>query len=144
MKRFFAIAASLLVFGSGVAFAASSAGSAGSAGADAKAIVGTWKATEGTYSDGTTEKDIGMSLTFTASTMTDPMSKTGESYAYAIDEKAKIISIKTATLAMKIVYSFKDPATLILTELTVVKGGKTTSIIGTGATAMFASLAFRK
>jgi len=136
MKKTFAIIAALLALGSAAAFAAP--------GADAKAIVGTWKAVEGTYSDGTTEKDIGMALTFTATTMTDPMSKTGEAYAYTIDEKAKVISIKTATLEMKIVYYFKDSGTLVLTELTVVKNGKTTSIIGTGATAMFASLAFRK
>ena len=143
MKRIVAMFAVLLVAGSVAAFAAG--GAAGSAtGQDAKAIVGTWKAVEGTYSDGTTEKDIGMSLTFTAATMTDPMSKTGEAYAYTMDEKAKVISIKTATLEMKIVYYFKDANTLVLTELTVVKNGKTTSIIGTGATAMFASLAFRK
>ena len=136
MKKTFAIIAALLAIGSAAAFA--------SPGADAKAIVGTWKAVEGTYSDGTTEKDIGMSLTFTSTTMTDPMSKTGEAYAYTMDEKAKVISIKTATLEMRIVYYFKDANTLVLTELTVVKNGKTTSIIGTGATAMFASLAFRK
>ena len=136
MKRAFALCAILLVAGSVAAFAAP--------GADAKAIVGTWKAVEGSYSDGTTEKDIGMSLTFTATTMTDPMSKTGEAYTYKIDEKNKVISIKTDTLEMKIVYYFKDATTLVLTELTVIKGGKTTSIIGTGATAMFASLAFRK
>ena len=136
MKKTFAIIAAMLAIGSAAAFA--------SPGADAKAIVGTWKAVEGTYSDGTTEKDIGMSLTFTSTTMTDPMSKTGEAYAYTMDEKAKVISIKTATLEMRIVYYFKDANTLVLTELTVVKNGKTTSIIGTGATAMFASLAFRK
>ena len=114
------------------------------AGTDAKNIVGTWKATLGTYSDGTTESDIGMSLTFTSATMTDPMSKTGETHPYTIDEKAKVISIKDGDLQMRLAYSLKAPNVLVLTELTVIKNGKTTSIIGTGATAMFASLEFRK
>ena len=114
------------------------------ASSDAKAIVGTWKAVEGLYSDGTAETEIGMSLTFTAATMTDPMSKTGEAYAYKLDAKSKVISIKNDKLEMKIAYKFKDAETLVLTELTVVKNGKTTSIIGKGASAMFVSLAFKK
>ena len=111
---------------------------------DSKALIGTWKAVEGRYADGTTEKDIGMSLTFTAATMSDPMSKTGESYAYKIDERNRTINVKTATVEMRIAYAFKDNTTLVLTELTVVKNGKTTNIIGTGAAAMFVSLAFTK
>jgi hypothetical protein len=140
MKRVKALASAFLLLCSSAALAAAAPGAAG----DAKAIVGTWKAVEGVYADGATETEIGMSLTFTTATMTDPMSKTGEAYAYRLDDKAKVISIKNDKLEMRIVYRFKDAETLVLTELTVVKGGKTTSIIGSGATAMFASLAFKK
>jgi hypothetical protein len=136
MKRVLVLASALFSICVSGAFAAASS--------DAKAIIGTWKAVEGTYSDGAKESDIGMSLTFTAETMTDPMSKTGEAYAYKLDAKSKTIAIKNEKLEMKIVYTFKDAQTLVLTELTVVKSGKTTSIIGSGASAMFVSLAFKK
>lgn len=138
MKRTITIlACALIALGSGLAFAAPKA-------SDAKAIVGTWKASIGHYEDGTTEKDIGMSLTFTAATMSDPMSKTGETHPYTLDAKAKTISIKDKDLEMKIVYKLESEGSLSLTELTVIKAGKTTSIIGKGATAMFASLDFTR
>ena len=138
MKRTITIlACAFIALGSSLAFAAPKT-------ADAKAIVGSWKAAVGYYDDGTTEKDIGMSLTFTAQTMSDPMSKTGETHPYSLDVKAKTISIKDKDLEMKISYKLGDERTLTLTELTVIKAGKTTSIIGKGATAMFASLEFTR
>lgn len=138
MKRTIAfLFCALLAFGSSAVFAASKA-------ADAKAIIGTWNATIGHYEDGTTEKDIGMSLTFTASTMSDPMSKTGETHPYKLDAASKTISIKDKDLEMRIAYKLDDKGALTLTELTVIKAGKTTAIIGKGETAMFASLDFAR
>jgi hypothetical protein len=52
--------------------------------------------------------------------------------------------MKDRDLEMKIAYKIGDDKTLTLTELTVIKAGKTTSIIGKGATAMFASLEFAR
>ena len=54
------------------------------------------------------------------------------------------ITVKTAAVEMKIAYAFEDPSTLVLTELTVVKAGKTTSIIGKAPTSMFAALVLKK
>ncbi len=107
---------------------------------DSKAIVGTWKAVQGTYSDGTFEKELDMAMTFTATTMSDPMSKEGRTYRYALDERKKSISVKERGLEMKIAYRFDGMGDLVLTELTVIKDGKTTSVIGQGATAMFTEL----
>jgi hypothetical protein len=107
---------------------------------DAKAIVGTWKAVEGKYSDGTVEKELDMVMTFTATTMSDPMSKDGLTHKYSLDAKTKFISIKEPTLEMRIAYRFDDKGNLVLTELSVIKDKKTTSIIGKGDTAMFAEL----
>jgi hypothetical protein len=138
MKRTITIfLCAFLALGSQFAFAAPKT-------ADAKAIVGSWKATVGHYEDGTTEKDLDMVLTFTEKTMSDPMSKTGETHPYSLDPKAKTISIKDKDLEMRIAYNLSDEKTLTLTELTVIKAGKTTSIIGKGATAMFASLDFAR
>jgi hypothetical protein len=107
---------------------------------DAKAIVGTWKSVQGTYSDGTFEKEIDMTMTFTATTMSDPMAKDGSTHKYSLDEKKKLIAVKETGLEMRIAYRFDDKGNLVLSELTVIKGAKTTSIIGTGATAMFTEL----
>jgi hypothetical protein len=138
MKRTIAvIICALLALGFGAVYAAPKT-------PDAKAIVGAWKASLGHYADGATEDGIGMSLTFTTTTMSDPMSKTGETHPYKLDDKAKTISIKDRDLEMKIAYRLGEDGTLVLTELTVVKAGKTTSIIGSGDTAMFASLDFAR
>jgi hypothetical protein len=138
MKRTIAlIACAMLALGASSAFASPKAG-------DAKAIVGSWKATAGHYSDGTTEKEIDMILAFTAATMSDPMSKSGEVHPYSLDEKGKRIIVKDKALEMRIAYALDGERLLTISELTVVKAGKTTSIIGSGDTAMFASLDFAK
>jgi hypothetical protein len=111
---------------------------------DVAAIVGTWKAAVGYYEDGTTEKDLGMSLVFTAVTMSDPKSKTGETHPYKIDPASRSISIRDKDLEMRLAYRLDGPDKLSLDELVVVKAGKTTVIIGKGDLAMFASLEFRR
>jgi hypothetical protein len=138
MKRTIAlITCALLALGASSAYATPKA-------SDSKAIVGTWKATAGRYSDGTTEKDIDMVLAFTATTMSDPMSKSGEVHPYKLDEKAKAIVVKDKDLEMRIAYELDGEKQMTIRELTVVKAGKMTAIIGSGETAMFESLEFEK
>jgi hypothetical protein len=138
MKRTIALTmCALLALGASSVFAAPKT-------SDSKAIVGTWKASVGRYSDGTTEEDIDMILVFTATTMSDPMSESGAAHPYALDDKGKTIMVKDKDLSMRIAYKLDGERLLTIYELTVVKAGKSTSIIGTGETAMFASLDFAK
>jgi hypothetical protein len=132
-KTFGRVMATVLALGLAASFAQASAPKT-----DAELLVGSWKAIEGTYSDGSTEKELDMRFTFTKTNLSNPMGK-GTS-TYTVDEKQKAISAKSADATTSISYAFVNADTLDFSSLTVTSKGKTMSIIGKSDDAAFAKV----
>lgn len=104
--------------------------------ADKAALLGSWKVVQGTYSDGSLEKELDMSFTFTEATLTNPMD--GTSLGYSIDQSAKRISASNGSSSIVIIYRIIDGKTVDFVEMTITSTGKATTIVGKGG--MFSSL----
>lgn len=111
-----------------IAFVLVAGQSAFAAGADKALLLGNWKVLQGTYSDGTVEKELDMGFSFTATTLTNPMD--GSSLSYTIDEKAKTISATGTDSTILIVYKVVDKSTVEFVQMTVSAKGKQTVIVG--------------
>jgi hypothetical protein len=105
---------------------------------DKAALIGSWSVVEGTYSDGSLEKELEMSFAFKAATMTSPMDDT--ELPYTLDEKAKIIQAKTDKSSVLIKYRLVDAKTMEILEMTV-QAEKKMTIVGPGGTFKLLKLA---
>jgi hypothetical protein len=108
----------------------------GNATGDKSILVGDWKVVQGTYPDGSLEKELEMGFSFTATTLTNPMD--GSILSYSMDEKAKTISGSDATSSIIISYKIVDKKTVDFVSMTVTAKGKSTVIVGKEG--MFSSL----
>jgi hypothetical protein len=98
---------------------------------DKAALVGTWSVVEGTYSDGSIEKELEMSFAFKDTTMTSPMDDA--ELPYSLDEKAKTIVAKGPKSSMTMTYRLVDAKTMEILGMTVV-GEKKMTIVGKDGT----------
>lgn len=124
MKRTMAFALSAALLLAGAACFAS-----GKAKSDRQALLGTWYVFQGTYADGTLEKELEMEFAFKASTMTNPMSES--EIGYVLDEKARTISATDKDGAVvTIQYRIVDADTLQFVSMSVKNAKGVTQIVG--------------
>jgi hypothetical protein len=97
---------------------------------DKASLLGTWKVSQGVYSDDSLENELEMSFTFTETTLTNPMD--GGELSYSLDQAAKRISASNAATSMVMVYRIVDKRSLEISEMRVTGKGKTTVIVGAG------------
>jgi hypothetical protein len=96
---------------------------------DKDLLAGTWTVAQGIYSDGSLEKELEMEFTFTATTLTNPMSD-GKAITYTIDEKAKTITSKDGDSTVWFHYVLVDATTMKFIEMKVTTPKGTTVIVG--------------
>lgn len=99
--------------------------------ADKDVFLGTWTVLEGVYDDGSLEKELDMSFTFKATTMTNPMDESEASWS--LDEKNGTITSTGNGSKVTITYQLIDAKTVVFTGM-VVTAKKTSTIIGKGGT----------
>jgi hypothetical protein len=132
MKRTIALALAASILACGVLWA--------KARTDREALLGTWTVSQGTYADGSTEKELDMEFTFKAATMTNPMSD--NEIPYALDEKAKTITATDKDATVTIQYRIVDPATVQFVSMSVKNAKGLTQIVGDKGT--FKDLTLKK
>jgi hypothetical protein len=107
---------------------------------DRDTLLGTWAVSQGVYADGSLENELEMQFTFTAATMTNPMSES--EIAYTLDEKARTITATDKDATVTIQYKVVDQATLQFVAMSVKNAKGLTQIVGDKGT--FKQLTLKK